>query len=376
MGASRAASRRSWPWPPPTVGLVIWGTPLSSTAATAVTVRGRFNVGCLAQRLARLLISLPRELLEDDSSSIIETDRFYLQHPSAYFWSAMKVEGEPHCRRCGFRVSTVPVCLCVPCFRLLRALLERSKPRDFGNLSYWELDQVSADAVAAASAGRSDADDVSTTTDEWFLTWHELERPLRETFSLLHRHQLVLLPGNGRSNLAECIALTGIFRHVLATDAAHGVCEAMTSKNATVDSFLSTTSTRHSALTYQFDDVRKSTLESASVDCIVDKGVLDALACSLEVTSSNSCANKPREEHRAVGEYHRVLARRGILVLVTGRPRSVALSPFQRGGAWAMLNEIQFRRTSAHSNSKLKAEMAPSRDIPEQQCSIFVLSRK
>jgi hypothetical protein len=135
-----------------------------------------------------------------------------------------------------------------------------------------------------------------------------------------------------------------------------------------------------STLTYQFDDVRASALESASVDCIVDKGVLDALACSLSSASSSSSSSsaETREEHRALGEYHRVLTAKGVLVLVTGRPRSVALAPFKEA-TWGVLAEVNFRHglaaeAKATCPVQEKKKGTLPRDLGENLCRLFVFS--
>jgi hypothetical protein len=138
-----------------------------------------------------------------------------------------------------------------------------------------------------------------------------------------------MIPGNGRSAIAEGIAKSRLFQHVTATDAAVGVSEAMSVATAPLH--------LTNCLKFEHDDITHSSFGSTCVDCILDKGLVDALACADDAAIILGIA---------ASEYARLLRLDGILVIISGRPMISCLLPFQD---WALLQEVGFKAASGAS---------------------------
>ena len=332
----------------------------------------------------------------------INVDRLYLAHPAATVVSALTVApAAPRCERCDRAHpsgSAHRLRLCAACFRfLVHDVLAASRPHDFGSLDHWEREHQARCAPphlpddskggdnnngdddghcenekGRGGGGGGGAGNRRLPSDEWFLNWDLLKEPLLEMLhrhllgaASSHRHGLVaLVPGNGRSEVAErlaaCKRTTGargespLFTEVIVTDAARNITESMAEQAAasaldydSTDapaSSSSSSSSSSSLLRFATDDIRHSHLESGSVDCILDKGLLDALACCYEdaVTQERPVLRQRSQgkqyqkqyqrgtqgEREAVSEYARLLRRGGVVVVNSGRPRRSTLGPF------------------------------------------------
>jgi SAM-dependent methyltransferase len=170
----------------------------------------------------------------------------------------------------------------------------------------------------------------------------------------LERRAEILLPGNGTSDLAERIAATGLFQEVFATDAAQGISESMTVKTRCLERKRFGSST----LRFLRDSILSSSFENSFFDVIVDKGLLDALVCSIEGNLGQVVgADAPSLAHVAEKEYLRLLRPGGLLVVVSGRPLKSVMAPFAVGTSWMLVEEICFEAGvfSRHESTKLTA---------------------
>lgn len=124
-----------------------------------------------------------------------------------------------------------------------------------------------------------------------------------------------------------------------------------------------------SILEYAQDDILHSLQRPNSYDCILDIGLLGALACA-PVVARASCGLIVR----AASEYFRLLRHGGLLVLVSGRERELALLPFATR-EWTLLREVRF---GSNMGFMLSADERPIGDIGPyfRRCFMFALRRE
>jgi hypothetical protein len=143
-----------------------------------------------------------------------------------------------------------------------------------------------------------------------------------------------------------------------------------------------------SLLRFATDDIRHSHLESGSVDCILDKGLLDALACCYEdaVTQERPVLRQRSQgkqyqkqyqrgtqgEREAVSEYARLLRRGGVVVVNSGRPRRSTLGPFGLEEEQDQEGENDQKESSTSSASSISRSNSRSKwgrwKLVEERC--------
>ena len=284
------------------------------------------TVGCKASYLSRIIRQNAMEKNDDTirDVTIVNIDRFYLRSPCASVWEYLSPghvsDGRFACAAC-HDVVFLPLRYCIPCFSRARRRLETSNPRDFGSIDFW------------GSHFETDP----TSGEEWFLSWKEIKRTFLQTVAeILPQRRRVLVPGNGYSNLAHDITNENIFGEVVATDVVHAVCETMKFRSMSCQAKSPhTASNLTSELLFLADDIVRSSLGTGSFDCILDKGLLDALACSLRSD------NEAPDMAAAVSEYHRLLAPGGLIFVASGRGLSSILRPFGVL-SWELIKEVRF----------------------------------
>jgi len=298
--------------------------------------------GCWASLLARLLSEARFEGRDVSERTVtVNIDRFFLRSPCEMFWITLSwsscpfgASTFPRCKWC-WRAPELPLICCRLCYSGALRKLEGSRPHDYGNIDYWEQEHA--------------ADE--TDSREWFLAWEEFRPAFLRAVAAYSPGAIgrVLIPGNGRSAVAQHIAIERIFSEVVATDAADGVTSTMKSRGLLP--------------TFITDDISHSSLEPASFDCLLDKGLLDALACNI---SSSAAIVK-----HSVGEYHRLLVPGGLAIIISGRSKPAILCPFVHD-QWEVLWETRYENLASVGRSSTAASMAARRRL----CFFIVLRKR
>jgi hypothetical protein len=331
--------------------------------------KDEINIGDLAQKLQRSIKSLKGcdlgDMLQNDE--VINPDRFYMDHPSEHFYSSLNWTSStqpPSCINCK-TILGLSFKMCQPCFNLFRQRLEHSQPSDFGSIGHWKDDHHNA-----KSGNIFDE-------EEWFLSWNDFKSSFvrtttlyMETCNIHHHTSQILIPGNGRSLLPFEIARLNKFNSIIVADAVADICvdmEKLYHSSSSICSDFNTDSTCddvyhcHPSLTHDTiirfiqDDATMSTFGDNQFDMILDKGLLDALACcfgSIENNMSTTHQNlKQTKLSLGIDEYHRLLKANGLLVLISGRDRSLVLKDFlltlktsntSTTSSWVLISETQF----------------------------------
>lgn len=241
----------------------------------------------LLRVLHTAVLLLPDGARDSDDTIPVDVDRYYISSQPRLLALATddgttksRIEA---CVLCNKPLSCCSAVLCAtPCFRLAAEHVSRrlgnDGPQYHRGATYWRLRYDTADAPP----------------EEWWVD---------DTKELVREHVLPLLCGagscvgvlgSGTSSLARDIATLGNDVHVIATDVA---AEALShhAVASRVDGIV--------------DDAVWSSLRACSLDVVVDKGLVDALAC---------CSGGHAMEARVADTVHRILRPGGTFLLICG----------------------------------------------------------
>ncbi|KAM3403868.1 hypothetical protein ACQJBY_007145 [Aegilops geniculata] len=204
-------------------------------------------------------------------------------------------------------------------------------PKDFGAAAYWDARYSSPSAGGKGGGGGGFFD--------WYQSYSALRPLLR---ACVPASSQVLMLGCGNSLLSEDMAKDG-YQNIVNIDISSVVIEQMKEKHMDIPQ-----------LTYMQLDVRDmSFFGDGSFDCIIDKGILDAMMCGDDA---------PHGAYKMLAEVARLMRPGGIYMLITyGAPKERLTLLNQVQCRWEVELYImrKFEMSSPHSEERAQVPFLP-----------------